>query len=89
MNKPGFLPGLKRLAELGLELDSANPNPDLIHAITKVSDRIPDLRIVIDHLPSSPIPTAAPARKGVLVAASPSESKPECLHQAFGNSSAS
>jgi predicted TIM-barrel fold metal-dependent hydrolase len=63
MDKPGFIPGLKRLAELGLELDTANPNPDLIHAIAKVSDRIPDLRIVIDHLPSSPIPSAAPARK--------------------------
>ena len=37
MNKPDFMPGLKRLAELGLELDTANPNPDLIDAITKVS----------------------------------------------------
>lgn len=63
MKKPGFLAGLKRLAELGLELDSANPDPALIHAIADVSDRIPNLRIVIDHLPSSPIPTAAPARR--------------------------
>lgn len=63
MNKPGFISGLKRLAALDLELDSANPNPDLIQAIVKVSDRVPDLRIVIDHLPSSPIPTAAPERK--------------------------
>ena len=63
MDERGFIPGLKRLAELSLELDTANPNPDLILAIIKVSDRIPDLRIVIDHLPSSPIPTAAAARK--------------------------
>lgn len=63
MKSPGFIPGLKKLAEFGLELDSADPNADLIRAITEVSDRIPDLRIVIDHLPSSPIPTAAPARK--------------------------
>lgn len=63
MKKPGFLAGLKKLSELGLELDSANPNPSLIRAIADVSDRIPDLRIVIDHLPSFPIPTAAPARR--------------------------
>ena len=63
MNKPGFLADLKKLAELGLELDSANPDAALIRAIADVSDRVPDLRIVIDHLPSSPIPTAAPARK--------------------------
>ena len=36
-SRPDFMPGLKRLAELGLELDTANPNPDLIDAITKVS----------------------------------------------------
>jgi L-fuconolactonase len=63
MNKHGFIPSLKRLAELGLELDSANPNLDLISAIARLSDRIPDLRIVIDHLPSSPIPTAEPDRR--------------------------
>ncbi|MGA7709524.1 MAG: amidohydrolase family protein [Acidobacteriaceae bacterium] len=63
LKKAGFIPGRKRLAELELELDSANPNPDLIHAILNLSDRIPELRIVIDHLPSSPIPSAAPARK--------------------------
>lgn len=63
ITKPDFLRGLKRLAELQLELDSANPNADLIHAIVQVSDHLPELRIVIDHLPSAPIPSAAPARK--------------------------
>lgn len=59
---PGFLAGLKRLAEFGLELDSANPNAELIRAVADLADRVPDLTIVIDHLPSSPIPTAAPDR---------------------------
>jgi predicted TIM-barrel fold metal-dependent hydrolase len=63
MKKQGFIPGLKRLAELGLELDSANPNLELIRAIAQLSDRIPDLRIVIDHLPSAPVPTAEPDRR--------------------------
>jgi L-fuconolactonase len=63
MKKPGFIAGLKRLAEFGLEFDSANPNAELIRALADVAERIPDLTIVIDHLPSSPIPTAAPDRK--------------------------
>ena len=51
--KTGFLPGLKMLAEKGLVLDSANPDPALIRAIAGVADHLPELRIVIDHLPSA------------------------------------
>ncbi len=61
--KPGFLDGLRRLAGYGLEMDSANPDPELIGALLNVSDRVPGLRIVIDHLPSAPIPTAAAERE--------------------------
>ena len=60
--KPEFLPGLKMLAERGLVLDSANPDPSLIRAIAGVSDHLPELRIVIDHLPSARVPTEAAAR---------------------------
>jgi L-fuconolactonase len=60
--KPGFIPGLKLLAEKGLVLDSANPNPALIRAIAGVADHLPELRIVIDHLPSLRLPTEAAAR---------------------------
>jgi predicted TIM-barrel fold metal-dependent hydrolase len=60
--KPAFLDGLRRLSSYGLELDSANPDPDLIRAILHVSDQIPQLRIVIDHVPSAPIPAAGPSR---------------------------
>jgi L-fuconolactonase len=59
--KPGFLPGLKMLAERGLVMDSANPDPSLIRAIAGVADHIPELRIVIDHLPSAPVPSGAAA----------------------------
>ena len=55
--KQGFIAGLKQLANYGLVLDSANPNPALIAAIVAVADKIPNLRIVVDHLPHSPIPT--------------------------------
>jgi L-fuconolactonase len=61
--KPEFLPGLKLLAERGLVLDSANPNPALIRAIAGVADRLPDLRIVIDHLPTARVPSEAAARE--------------------------
>lgn len=61
--KPGFIDGLKALARFGLELDSANPDPALVRAIVAVSDRVPELRIVIDHLPSAPVPTEAIAHK--------------------------
>ena len=60
--KPGFLPGLKMLAEQGLVLDSANPDPALIRAIAGVADHLPELRIVIDHLPSARVPSEAAAR---------------------------
>jgi L-fuconolactonase len=54
--KSGFIAGLKQLATYGLVLESANPNPALIAAIVDVADKVPDLRIVVDHLPHSPIP---------------------------------
>lgn len=53
---------MKALAERGLTLDSANPDLSLIRAIAGVADRVPELRIVIDHLPSAPIPTEQAAR---------------------------
>jgi L-fuconolactonase len=60
--KPEFLPGLKMLAERGLVLDSANPDPSLIRAIAGVADHLPELRIVIDHLPTARIPAESAAR---------------------------
>ncbi|HEV2446645.1 MAG TPA: amidohydrolase family protein [Candidatus Sulfopaludibacter sp.] len=49
--KPAFVAGLKLLAEAGLALDTANPDPALIDASIRVADRVPDLRVVMDHLP--------------------------------------
>ena len=61
--KPGFVDGLKALAQAGLTLDSANPDPKLIRALLEVSERVPGLRIVIDHLPHSPVPADTAARR--------------------------
>jgi L-fuconolactonase len=60
--KPDFLPGLKMLASRGLTLDSANPDLSLVRAIAGVSDQIPALRIVVDHLPSTRVPTDTAGR---------------------------
>lgn len=57
LSRPDFISGLKLLAEAGLVLDTANPTPALISDIVRVTDRVPILRIVIDHLPSLDPPT--------------------------------
>jgi L-fuconolactonase len=43
---------LKLLAQAGLALDTANPSMDLMQANVMLADAIPDLRIIMDHLPS-------------------------------------
>jgi predicted TIM-barrel fold metal-dependent hydrolase len=52
LNNPVFIEGLKLLAQADLVLDTANPRVDLLQAIVTVSDKVANLRIVIDHLPS-------------------------------------
>jgi len=43
---------LKLLAEADLALDTANPTMDLMQANVQLADAIPNLRIIMDHLPS-------------------------------------
>ena len=47
-----FIDGMKRLAAAELVLDSANPDLSLLQAIVRLNDRVPELRIIIDHLPA-------------------------------------
>jgi predicted TIM-barrel fold metal-dependent hydrolase len=63
--KPEFIAGLKALADAGLELDTANPNPPLIADILRVTDKVPTLRIVIDHLAGMDPPPEEPARRAL------------------------
>jgi predicted TIM-barrel fold metal-dependent hydrolase len=49
---PAFIAGLKLLAQADLVLDTANQNLALLQATVRVSDAVPDLRIVVDHLPA-------------------------------------
>lgn len=49
--RPEFIAGLKLLAQAGLSLDTANPNPALIATVVRITDKVPNLRVIIDHLP--------------------------------------
>ena len=52
VQNPAFMAGLKRLASTGLVMDSANPDVALLQTVVKINDQVPDLTIVLDHLPS-------------------------------------
>lgn len=52
LEKPAFVANLKLLADAGLMLDTANPRPDLLAAVVRLTDLVPVLRVVVDHLPS-------------------------------------
>jgi L-fuconolactonase len=49
--RPEFIGNVKELAGAGLALDTANPDPRLIGAVLRVTDRVPELRVAMDHLP--------------------------------------
>ncbi len=63
VSDPAFIAGIKRLADAGLTLDTANPNPLLTADLLRLTNAAPGLRLVIDHLPQLNPPTGAAARK--------------------------
>jgi predicted TIM-barrel fold metal-dependent hydrolase len=57
LSNPEFVAGLKALASADLVLDTANPNAALLNAVLLVTDKVPKLRVIIDHLPQMhPLP---------------------------------
>ena len=50
---PALTPDLKELAAAGLELDVLG-GPSMLAQVLRLTDRVPDLPIVIDHLPFDP-----------------------------------
>jgi len=50
--KPGMAEGLKLFAQTGQTLDMANPSFDLLRGALLAMDAAPDLRVVMDHMPS-------------------------------------
>jgi L-fuconolactonase len=53
LDNSAFLDGLGRLADAGLMIDSIG-GANVIAALLKLSDRIPKLKIAIDHMPGEP-----------------------------------
>jgi predicted TIM-barrel fold metal-dependent hydrolase len=51
LEKPEFVTGMKELAAADLTLDTANPRPKLIEDVVRLTDKVPGIRVVIDHLP--------------------------------------
>ena len=49
LDKPEFIADLKKLADADLELD-VNGRPELLAMVTKLAEKLSDLRIVINHL---------------------------------------
>lgn len=60
VTRPEFISGIKELAAADLIMDTANPRPDLIEACVRLTDKVPELRVMIDHLPGMQ-PDADPA----------------------------
>jgi L-fuconolactonase len=52
VDNPQVIDGLKLLAQHDLVLETANQNIALLQAAVRVNDKVPDLRIVLDHLPA-------------------------------------
>ena len=67
VENPAFIDGLKLLAQHDMVLETANQNVPLLEAAVRVSDKVPELRIVLDHLPAlDPAPENQAAYDAVL-----------------------
>jgi len=63
LSKQEVISDLKALADAGLDLDTANPNPALLSDVVRLTDQVPGLRVVIDHLPRLEPPDEPAARR--------------------------
>jgi predicted TIM-barrel fold metal-dependent hydrolase len=63
VSNPTVISNLKALADADLVMDSANPDTKLIRDLVRLSDKVPNLRIVIDHLPRIEKPKDSAALK--------------------------
>ena len=60
VESPAFINGLRLLAQADLVMDTANPRLSLLQAMVRATDKVPNLRVVLDHLPAlAPAETAA------------------------------
>ena len=62
LGNPQFITDMKLVADRGLSLDTANPNLDLLEAMLRLSDQVPSLRMIVDHLPKIPVAASDDSR---------------------------
>ncbi|MGA3182197.1 MAG: amidohydrolase family protein [Verrucomicrobiota bacterium] len=61
-DRPEFVADLKYLADADLVMDTANPSVALLADVVRATDHVPNLRVVIDHLPQMIPPTEGAAK---------------------------
>jgi predicted TIM-barrel fold metal-dependent hydrolase len=67
VDNPQFIDGLKLMVQHDLVLETANQNIALLEAAVRVNDKVPGLRIVLDHLPAlDPAPETQASYDAVL-----------------------
>lgn len=57
VDRPEFIENMKAFAQTGLTFEVANPRLDLIEATVRLTDKVPELRVVLGHLQALPLPT--------------------------------
>ncbi len=57
VKRPEFIENMKTFAQTGLTLEVANPRLDLIEATLRLTDAVPELRVVLGHLQALALPT--------------------------------
>lgn len=63
VHEPRVIENMKALAQTGLVLEVANPRLDLMEATLLLTDKVPELRVVLGHLQALPLPTDAAVLK--------------------------
>ena len=63
VRREDFISHVKLLSRAELSLDTANPTPALIADVIRLTDEVPGLRVIIDHLPQLRVPADAAARR--------------------------
>jgi predicted TIM-barrel fold metal-dependent hydrolase len=57
VDRPEFISNMKAFAQTGLTLEVANPRLDLIDATVRLTDKVPEMRVVLGHLQALALPT--------------------------------
>ena len=61
VRNPDFLDNMKAFAKTGLTYEAANPRFNLMKAVIRLTDKVPDLRFVLGHLQALPLPESPEA----------------------------